>query len=415
MPLFFDENKDVIQKQPKNGGQSCAGTEIGSATVSQVKNNTQGKENVAMRGKFRSVKAVSLVLLAMGMFGVFSHSQAMAQSAEDAALYDVFKLVGELAATESLKNMYANGAAPNFDNLIVMSNAGYAEFAGYSTQAVLDGLSHGTGASRGRLNLLEIHSAPNMPLWVAIYDKASGLCSYLQVNPALTGLDDLFGISRVEKINVEHLYANAAEYDQKFSSGIFGGNEFRIVTILNSIAKGAPVYAARSFEFHDHYCPGVTSGILMVNYLKKHFALSSGGSYFVQGIQPWCKEDALMVLLNATPGKSGYAAVYANAADIATWKTDAKDAANIIYRYDGATKKWDGVVLGFTWAADTGCEPYGSGTIGKLCSDLWYLEHMDEPELFVKEIMRFELPDGVVPKDWARPGVDPMQKLGLVQ
>ncbi|MGE0083929.1 MAG: FmdE family protein [Desulfococcaceae bacterium] len=368
-----------------------------------------------MRGMFREVRAVALVLLAMGIFGFSSNPEAMAQSAEDAAYYDIFKFVGELAVTESVNNMIANGGMPNFDNLIVMSNAGYAEFMGLSTQSALDGLSEATGTSRGKMNLLEIHSASHLPLWFAIYDKVSGLCSYLQVNPALTSMADLFSINTVEKINADHLYANTAEYTAKLGTGIFGGNEFRIVTIMNAVAKGAPVYAARAFEFHDHYCPGVTSGIIMVNYLKKQFPLSSGGSYFVQAVQPWCKEDALMVLLNATPGKGGYSVLYSTAEDRSAWKTEAKDAANIIYRYDAAAKKWDGVVLGFTWATETGCDAYGSGTIGKLCSDLWYLEHMDEPELFVKEILRFELPEGVVPKDWARPGVDPMQKLGLVQ
>lgn len=358
-----------------------------------------------MMKKFKAVWAIGLILLVIGSSKV---------SADD-VVYNFGKLIGELAVSESLKNMYAKGVVPDYDNLIVMSDAGYAEIGGYSTMAALDGLSS-AGVSRGRLNLLEIHSAPDTPLWFAVYDKASGLCSYLQVNPAMTQLADLFSISTVEKINAGHLYANAAEYSAKFGKSIFGGNEFRIVTIMNAIASGAPTYAARAFEFHDHYCPGVISGILMVNYLKKHFPISSGGSYFVQGIQPWCKEDALMVLLNATPGKTGYAAVYANATDIATWKTEAKDASSIIYRYDSATKKWDGVVLGFTWATDTGCPNYdNNGTITKLCSDLWYLNRMDQPELFVKEIKRFELPDGVVPKDWARPGVDPMQKLGLVQ
>ncbi len=369
-----------------------------------------------MRKKFGAVRLNLVVLLAMGIFGLSFTPEARAASANEEVYYDIWKSVGSIAVSESVKNMFANGTVPHFGDLIIMSNAGYAEFSGLSTQAVLDGLSDATGASRGKMNLLEIHSAPNVPLWMAVYDKKSGLCSYLQVNPAPTGMEDLFSINTVEKINAEHLYANAAEYSAKFGNRIFGGNEFAIVTIMNAAAEGAPTYAARSFEFHDHYCPGITSGILMVNYLKKYFPLSSGGSYFVQGVQVWCKEDALMVLLNATPGKSGYAVLYSTAADREAWKAEAKDAANIIYRYDSATKKWDGVVLGFTFATDTGCPNYdNNGTITKLCSDLWYLERLDQPEMFVKEILRFDLPEGVAPKDWAKPGVDPMKELGLVQ
>ncbi len=367
---------------------------------------------------------IGLILLAIGILGLALNSEIWATSPKDMA-YGFWQNMGERAAKESLKKMKEKGVKPKRGNLIVMSNAGYAEVNGYTTQAALDGLTRATGASRGRFSLLEIHSAPNTPLWFAIYDKASGLCSYLQMNSsviqklsaAVSGLPaaELFSINAIEDINAEHLYANALEYNEKFSKGIFGGNEFRIITIANAMAKNAPAYAARAFEFHDHYCPGVTSGILMVNYLKKQFPLTSGGSYFVQAIQPWCKEDALMVLLNATPGKSGYAADYASAADMATWKPEAKGAATIVYRKNGTTKKWDGVVLGFTWA-DTGCPDYGAGSMmTKLCMDLWYLERMDQPEAFVKEIKRFDLPEGLTPKDWSRPGVDPMKELGLVQ
>lgn len=364
--------------------------------------------------QIKSVWVISLIVLTIGLSGFSSSSEVLATTQKD-SMYNFWKEVGMIAGVESILNMNAKGVVPDFDDLIVMSNAGYAEVLGYPTQAASDGISAATGASRGNFSLLEIHSAPNAPLWFAIYDKASGLCSYLQVNPSATQMSELYSINVIDTINAEHLYANAAEYTEKFNKGLFGGNEFRIVTIMNAMAKGAPAYAARAFEFHDHYCPGITSGILMVNYLKKNFPIASGGSYFVQGIQPWCKEDAMMVLLNATPGKSGYATVYANAADIATWKTEAKDTSSIIYRYNATTKKWDGLVMGFVFA-DTGCPNYdNNGTITKLCMDLWYLDRMNQPESFVKEIMRFNLPEGLTPKDWARPGVDPMNKLGLVQ
>lgn len=366
-----------------------------------------------MRKKIGLSCRIGLVLLMMlGMLGLSSEVSATFQKD---GLYNFWKQVGVLAGMEAIQQMNTQGVVPNFDNLIVMTNAGYAEFLGYSTQAASDGISQATGVSRGNFSLLEVHSAYDKPLYFAVYDKASGLCSYLQVNPSATQMSELFAINVIETINSEYLYAHASEMSAKFGKSIFGGNEFRIVTIMNAVAKGAPEYAVRAFEFHDHYCPGVTSGILMVNYIKKHFPLASGGSYFVQGIQPWCKEDALMVLLNATPGKSGYAAVYANADDIATWKSEAKDTSSIIYRYDPTTKKWDGLVMGFIFA-DTGCPNYdANGTITKLCMDLWYLDRLDQPEAFVKEILRFNLPDGATPKDWARPGVDPMKKLGLLK
>ncbi|SLM31897.1 conserved exported hypothetical protein [Desulfamplus magnetovallimortis] len=321
---------------------------------------------------------------------------------------------------------------------IVLTNAGYAEIDGLSTEAALDGLQELTYASRGNNSLVEVHSKYDDALWFAIYYPTSGMCAYLEVNPLsvsklfsstdspsfyqiitdnlAVSSSELFSIASFENINPEHLYANADEYNDKFGTQlVFGKNAFRIVTIANAVAKGAPKSLLRSVEFHDHYCPGVTSGILAVNYIKKNFPLTSGGSYFVQSVQPWCKEDALMTLLNATPGKGGYSVLYSTAEDREAWNEDVKDAATIIYRQDGETKKWDGIVIGIS-LGDTGCPDYGTGSImSKLCSDLWHLDRLDQPESFVKVINQFELPEGVSPKDWARPGVDPMKQLGLVQ
>lgn len=58
--------------------------------------------------------------------------------------------------------------------------------------------------------------------------------------------------------------------------------------------------------------------------------------------------------------------------------------------------------------AETSCRKTGSSVIDKLCLDLWYLKHLDSPENFVKVVRAFELPEGMSPRDLARPGVDPL-------
>ncbi len=337
--------------------------------------------------------------------------------------YEYWKAAGERAGAEAVAMIKQKNSAVKSENLIAMTNAGYAEIRGQSTMGYIDGLTMVTHTRRGNHTLLEIHSHYDAPLWCAVYDKHSGNCAYLQFDSAKIFGDiqkvpasEMFAVAAVERIDAEHLYANAEASNKKFADKIFGGNEFRIVTILNAVAKDAPAYAVRAFEFHDHYCPGVTSGIVMVNYVKKHFPLTPGGSYFVQSVQPWCKEDALITLLNATPGKRGYSVLYSTEADRAAWKEEAKQAATIVYRQDSATKKWDGIVLGFDWDRDTGCPDYGKRSIlNKLCQDLWYLEKMDQPEDFVKVIKTFEVPEGQTPRDWAKPGADPMKLLKLAE
>jgi formylmethanofuran dehydrogenase subunit E-like metal-binding protein len=330
--------------------------------------------------------------------------------------YSFFRSLGRIAASESIRLL-----GEHSQNLIVMTNAGYAQIHDKTTEAVMDGLNDFTGAKRGDNSLLEIHSHYNWPLWTAIYDKNSGKCAYHQFNServpqnfseSLTSIPmkELFTIQSVDQINADHLYANAETYADKFDKQkIFGSNAFRVVTIANAVAAGTPMYAIRSFEFHDHYCTGVTSGILMVNYIKKNFPADS---YFVHTVSPWCKEDALMSILNATPGKSSYAVSYPTSEDTALWKTEARNAATIFYRQNSESNRWEGILTGYQ-GGETGCPDYRTSTITKLCSDLWYLERLDQPELFVSIIKSFELPEGVTPKDWARPGVDPMKKLDL--
>jgi formylmethanofuran dehydrogenase subunit E-like metal-binding protein len=56
------------------------------------------------------------------------------------------------------------GIVPQKSNMIVLTNAGYAEVNGASTQEALDGLVSVTGASRGWNMLVEIHTSPWTPL-----------------------------------------------------------------------------------------------------------------------------------------------------------------------------------------------------------------------------------------------------------
>jgi formylmethanofuran dehydrogenase subunit E-like metal-binding protein len=335
--------------------------------------------------------------------------------------YEKWESVGRLAADTCLDLMRISDRTALKNNLIALTNAGYAEVNGLPTQGAIDGLSVVTGATRGNNTLIEIHSAPWVPLWFAVYDKRGGHCAYLEVDP--TKIEKMtkgqpkvdsriFSKKAMERIDAEYLYKNAAEYKTKFENKMFGGNTFRIITIANAVSAGAPAYTVRAFEFHDHYCPGVTSGIIMAQYLKKHFPAENRG-YFIHSVDPWCKEDALLVLLNATPGKRGYAVSYPNEADRKRKAPEAENASTIVYRQMSVTGKWEGMILGFQWA-DTTCPDTGNKLIDKLCADLWYLEHMENPEDFVKVIKKFELPDGVSPQDWARPGKDPLAMLGMV-
>ena len=356
----------------------------------------------------RKIWLLSLVFLLLGSWSASAGEKADAH-------YQKWVSVGKGAAKEALKLMAKGGLPHGRGTLIAMSNAGYAEVNSSSTQPALDGLAQVTGASRGRNTLVEVHSDSQAKLWFAVYDPKTGACAYLQVDEnAVSGSSaELFSIHTLMRIDADYLFANVPLSTAKFKEKPFAGNEFRIITIANAIARGVSSAAVRAFEFHDHYCPGVSSGILMVSFIKKYFP-HSGSGYFVQAVNPWCKVDAMLVLLNATPGKIGYAVTYPSDADKAKWKPEAKNAATIVYRQNDKTKRWEGRVFGFDWV-ETSCPKTENGVIDKLCADLWYLDRMDAPEKFVQVIKEFELPEGVTPKDWARPGVDPMANLQLIK
>lgn len=362
-----------------------------------------------------------LLMIAVALSGVIAgdHVASACRGLDDG--YKEWKSFGAKAADQALAMIKkSTKKSPDPRHLIVLSNAGYAEVLDQTTLAALDGLSEVTKASRGAGTLVEVHSAPRAPLWFAVYDKKSGICAYLQVDPTRIGDkgkdSELFSTRSTARIDYKYLkdtstYAPGPPpvFTDNFPKApTFGGNEFRIVTIANGVAEAVPAYVLRSFEFHDHYCPGVTSGIIMANYAKAAFSPTETESWYVQGLQPWCKEDALMVMLNATPGKSGYGVTYSTPAHrTANWG-DASNAASIIFHKDELAPQWEGVVLGFTFptSAQTGCDVY-TGNLNKLCTDLWALDHLNDGSLLTL-YKKFKLPEGKHPKDFAAPGADPM-------
>ncbi|MBT8338492.1 MAG: hypothetical protein KJP07_00620 [Desulfatitalea sp.] len=334
--------------------------------------------------------------------------------------YGFWKSIGKIAAIKAMKNTEAKRRAGEF---IALTNAGYAEVDGRTTQAALDGLSKILAVSRGDFSLVEIHSNPVAPLWFAVYARSTGICAYLEVAEAAvagatrlskTSVSSLFSTQTQRVITADTLFENPYEAIADFDAKIFNGNEFRIVTITNAVLAGAPPYVIRSTELHDHFCPGVTSGVFLARYLNNKFPIDRGGSYFVQSVRPWCKEDALLAILNTTPGKKGYHLYYPTDEDQARWVDEAKDAANIIYRKNPGDDTWDGIVVA-VGLGQTDCPAYNNSLLDKLCSDLYHLKNLDVPEDYITVIKSFTLPVAVTPKDYARPGVDPMVALGLVR
>ena len=89
--------------------------------------------------------------------------------------------MGKAAINTALDLLKKQNSALRIENLIVLTNAGYAEVNEETTEGALDGVALNSWISRGRHTLIEIHSASWKPLWFAVYDKISGYCVYLEL------------------------------------------------------------------------------------------------------------------------------------------------------------------------------------------------------------------------------------------
>ncbi|QSZ27078.1 hypothetical protein ACETAC_09445 [Aceticella autotrophica] len=343
--------------------------------------------------------------------------------------YNLLRVLAEQTAKFALKTLGNKG------DFMVLTNAGYAIIDNKSTSPCLDGITSVIGCTSGNGNLLEIHTADSKPLWFFFYEKNSGngifiemdgikVARYLNGNIKLNDVkkdpSSFFKIVDKENIASDNLLANPDAWNQKIQKKVFDGYEFAIVTIANIASKGAPAGLIKSALFHDHLCPGVTSGYIIANYLKKEFPLRSPSeSYYILAVPPWCKEDALQVILNTTPGKGGMAVIPMNDNNKKNLKPDAQNLAGIYFRYDSVTKKGDGVVLSFDFSKAQGLSGInmnkGFPWESRLKLDIWLLNYLEKPQFFINVIKSFELKPGEVPTDYAQPGVNPLVKLDLIK
>ncbi len=332
--------------------------------------------------------------------------------------YNFWYGISQRAASEAWNLM---GSKPS--DMIVLTNAGYTVIDSCTTESALDGLVAATGCTTGRGNLLNVQTSRNQPLWFFFYDTNTGKGVYCEFDSEKTvqnmdksirqiPADTLFSKLVMEQVNSEFLFNNSEEWNKKVTENIFNGNEFRIVTITNAIAKGAPYDLLNCMRFHDHYCPGVTSGYLLANYLEEEFPLRAGESYYVISTPVWCKEDALQVLLNTTTGKRGMAVLPLSTETRENLKPEAENLAGIFFRHNSSAQEGQGILLGFDWPEELSRE--GFGWEWRLEWNLWLLDNLDKPEMFVDVIETFELEEDETPSSYAHPGVNALEILDLL-
>lgn len=66
----------------------------------------------------------------------------------------------------------------------------------------------------------------------------------------------------------------------------FGPDAFSLTSILFGWALGAPWGLLKAAELHDHLCPGLISGYLLMNFIRERYPLEEGKSYLFIACPP---------------------------------------------------------------------------------------------------------------------------------
>ena len=195
------------------------------------------------------------------------------------------------------------------DDVLVITTAGVTMLNGTTTENTIEGILNGTNGkvTYGKGNLLILRKTPVDPVDVAFIVKRGNNLQAIffkngSINPAYQGT-----ISQ----NMQ-----PAQWNNLISK-VGGENAFTYASLANAWNADAPNDLLREAAFHGHMCQGTISGYTISQALIKYYppvqdTQNPGSpydvtSYKVIGVPGDSDDDAIINLLNTTPGKGAYA------------------------------------------------------------------------------------------------------------
>ena len=366
----------------------------------------------------------------------------------------VLHLVGFKASNRSMHELGFERGDPS---VLALTDAGYPVIetgAGfpdtyYTTNEAIDGLSATSGCILGRGNLILVHRSIYDPLWFAFFDKNTGECVYFEVDrdilktyldaeaagaadyTAFMNLSPATLFSKISKANIKPAdlieATNAEAWHHHFTEEVFGGNEFSILTISAVWDKGISYEFVKAAEFHNHICPGLTSGYFIAQYLDENFPLEGKDEcYIVWAVPPWCKDDAFQLIFDATVGKRHMAVMYIPKDVQEQIYPEYPNIAGIFIKFNEGTGQAQAMGLGWDWGkARSDCGVSGADFSdfstykwwwARLRSNVLLMDH--EPEEYVSTLKVVDLGNQVSVKKmmakWMAVGSNPLVELGLM-
>jgi formylmethanofuran dehydrogenase subunit E-like metal-binding protein len=323
-----------------------------------------------------AVAACALVLLAV------SHAGAAALDAE------------VTAAMTRLKAVKADA------DLLVLTDAPFVRPGARSALPELAVVEKLTGCTVGGGNLLFFQRPQNHPLRFLLFARKTG--DAVVISAAA-------GQYVAEKINMSATaIADKAFWDQsqQFAAG---KDMFTLAGIANAWAAGAPYDFLKCAELHNHICPGLTSGYLLAHYLLEKHPLAEGERYTVVSCPVWCKEDALQVILDATPGKK--AMVVKPLSDEQKARIKTENPAGMVLIWNVKEKTGRGLALSFDMEAFNALSPKDAPKAATVVAAIPYF---GDPARFVATSAEFPLTEALYKKILAI-DTNPYEVTGLVR
>ncbi len=308
----------------------------------------------------------------------------------------VMEELGSKAAKAAMEQL---GVEKGDTDVLILTSAGHAIVDGKTTQAAIKGLAAESGNSIGDANLFQVLRPYWKPVWFYFFNKANGEAVYMEADsPALNkSLDEFKALtddqvfSKVSKANVDidYLQNHTDEGNATFNDKAFNGNEFSLAGISNVWARGGSFDFIQATCFHDHLCPGVTSGQFLAKYVEGKLPINniSAESYKVIACPQWCKDDLLQMRWDATPGKSGMFVMALTDAE----KKAVPNIAGIYIRWNDTAKQGDALALAYNFSAVQLPQWNGPAWGSKLYQDVVLMDYDDTPEAFISIIKEFNV------------------------
>lgn len=262
--------------------------------------------------------------------------------------------------------------------LLMLTNAPYVKIDNQCALSYLDQAQELTGCTVGKGNLLFFQRPQAHPLRLMLFKKTNG---------------DAVIISRAEQawasepLNLSAAIISALSFWKTAKEDFKAGADmFTLAAMANVWAKDGPYDFLKSAELHNHICPGLTSGYMIAHYILNHYPLKKGERYTVVACPVWCKEDALQVVLDCTPGKKGL--VVKSLSNEQVQKIAVTHPAGMVLVWNNQKKTGKGVALSFNFDRLKALAPKDTP---KAAIVLAALEYLDKPDQFVSTAAEFDL------------------------